>query len=163
MLKHLGTLAALKLLGLYNKVWDMGKLPNAWKEAVIIPIWKPGKDPSKPVNYRPIALTSHLGKIMERMITERLTFYLESKDLLSPYQCGFRRGRGTMDPVICLETEIKKAQIIKESVMDVFFDVEKAYDMVWKEGLLIKLNKIGISGRVFNWVKDFFIWQIFSS
>lgn len=155
MLKHLGPLAMMNLLGLYNKVWDKGKLPTAWKEAVIIPIRKPGKDPSKPENYRPIALTSHLGKIMERMVTERLTFYFESRELLSPYQSGFRRGRGTMDPIICLETEIKKAQVNKESVMAVFFDVEKAYDMVWKEGLMIKLHNIGISGRVFNWVKSF--------
>ncbi len=101
MLKHLGVLASLKLLGLYNKVWEAGKLPVGWKEAVIIPIRKPGKDPSNPMNYRPIALTSHLGKIMERMITERLTFYMESRGLFSPHQSGFRKGRGTMDPVMC--------------------------------------------------------------
>lgn len=47
-----------------------------------------------------------------------------------------------MDPVICLETEIKKAQVNKESVMAVFF--EKACNMAWKEGLMIKLNEIGI-------------------
>ncbi len=95
---------------------------------MIIPIRKPGKDPSNPKNYRPIPLTSHTGKIM---ITERIAFYLESIGILSPHQSGFRRGRGTMDPIICLETDIKKAQVNKESVMAVFFDVEKAYDMVW--------------------------------
>ena len=105
---------------------------------MIIPIRKPGKDPSNPKNYRPIALTSYIGKIMERIITERLFFYMESRGILSPHQSGFRRGRETMDPVMCLETEIRKAHVNKESVMAVFFDVEKAYDMVWKEGLMIK-------------------------
>lgn len=138
MLKHLGILTQGKLLGLYNKVWEGGILPISWKDAVIIPIIKPGKDPTNPANYRPIALTSHVGKIMERMIVERLMFYLESKGLLSPHQNGFRKGRGTMDPVVFLETEVKKAQIKKESVLAIFLDVEKAYDMIWKERLLIK-------------------------
>ena len=138
----------------------MGELPTGWKDAVIIPIRKPGKDPSNPKNYRPIALTSHIGKIRERMITERLSFYMESRGILSPHQSGFRRGRGTMDPVLCLETEIRKAHVNKESVMAVFFDVEKAYDMVWKEGLMIKLNMIGIAGRTYNWIK-YFLLDIF--
>lgn len=51
---------------------------------------------------------------------------------------------------------IRKAQVGKEAVVAVFFDVEKAYDMLWKGGLLIKLGRMGVVGRVFNWVKDFF-------
>ncbi len=109
MLKHLGNGALLKLLWLYNRVWEEGRLPGVWKEAVVIPIRKPGKDPSKPSSYRPIALTSNMCKIMERMITERLAYQLEKKGLLANYQSGFRRGRNTMDSVIRLETEIRKA------------------------------------------------------
>ncbi len=126
MLKHLGVLASIKQLGFYNEVWVKGKLPTGWKESVIIPIRKPGKDPSNPNIYRPIALTSHIGKIMERMITERMVFYLGSRGILSPHQSGFGRGRGTMDPIICLETGVKKAQVNKKSGMAVFFDVGKS-------------------------------------
>lgn len=79
MLKHLGFLTQSKLLGVYNKVWKEGSLPTSWKDAVIIPILKPGKDPT---NYRPIALTSHVGKIMERMIVDRMTFYIEKKRIV---------------------------------------------------------------------------------
>ena len=60
-----------------------------------------------------------------------------------------------MDAVVRLENEIRKAQANKESVVVVFFDIEKAYDMMWKEGLLIKLYKMGVGGRVFNWIKIF--------
>ncbi len=126
MLKHLGVLASIKLLGFYYEVWVKGKLPTGWKESVIIPIRKPGKDPSNPNIYRPIALTSHIGKIMERIITERMVYYLGSRGILSPHQSGFGRGRGTMDPIICLETGVKKAQVNKESGMAVFFDVGKS-------------------------------------
>ncbi len=92
---------------------------------------------------------------MERIITEIIVFYLESRGIVSPHQSGFRRGRGTMDPIICLETDLKKAQVNKESVMAVFYDVEKAYDMIWKEGLMIKLDIMGITGRIYNWIKYF--------
>lgn len=42
-------------------------------------------------------------------------------------------------------------------VAGVFFDIEKAYDMLWKEGLLIKLEHLGVVGRMFNWIKDFML------
>lgn len=155
MLGHMADSALDKVLGLFNKVWDIGQLPLDWKQAIIVPILKPGKDQSDPSSYRPIALTSHLCKIMERMVTERLTYYLESKALLYPYQSGFRRGRNTMDSVLCLESDIRKAQTNKEILIAVFFDVEKAYDMLWKEGLLIKLKSLGIGGRIYNWVMNF--------
>lgn len=54
---------------------------------------------------------------MEQMVNERLM-----------------RGRSTMDPVLCLEDDIRKAQVNKETVAAVFFDVEKVYDMLWREG-----------------------------
>ena len=89
------------------------------------------------------------------VITERLTYFPESRGLVSPHQSGFRNGRGTMDPLLCLEAEVRKAQVKDETVVAVFFDVEKVYDMMWKEGLLIKLDIMGVGGRTYNWIKDF--------
>lgn len=157
MLNHLSESSKDILLELYNKVWEKGKVPRKWKEAVVIPIQKLGKDCKNPGSYRPIALTSNVCKIMERMINERLTYYVENKGYVSKYQSGFRRGRNTMDPALCLEHEIRKAQINRESVVAIFFDLEKAYDMMWKEGLLIKLHKIGIKGPMYRWIKDFLL------
>lgn len=130
MISNLSDTAKDILLELYNRVWEEGKLPQSWKEAVIISIRKPGKDDTKPGNYKPTALTSNICKIMERMINERLVFCVEKKGYLAQYQSGFRRGRGAMDPALCLEHEIRKAQVNKESVLAVFFDIEKAYDMM---------------------------------
>ncbi|KAJ3607082.1 hypothetical protein NHX12_026597 [Muraenolepis orangiensis] len=61
MLAHLSDEGLLLILNLYNRVWEEGRIPTGWKEAVIVPIKKPGKDASNPVNYRPIALTSQMG------------------------------------------------------------------------------------------------------
>lgn len=76
MMKHFSEISMEVILKFYNRIWMEGIIPQSWKEAFIIPIKKPGKDPSNPINYRPIALTSHLCKVMERMITDRLTYYL---------------------------------------------------------------------------------------
>uniref|UniRef100_A0A8C6LHB5 Reverse transcriptase domain-containing protein n=1 Tax=Nothobranchius furzeri TaxID=105023 RepID=A0A8C6LHB5_NOTFU len=148
------------LLELYHRVWEGGILPQSWKEAVVVPIRKPGKDNTDPGNYRPTALTSNICKIMGCMINERLMYYNESKGYISKCQSGFRRGRNTMDPVLCLEYEVRKAQINKESVVDVFFDIEKAYDTMWREGLLNKIRKMGINGQMFEWIKNFLMGRL---
>lgn len=55
-----------------------------------------------------------------------------------------------MDPMVCLESEVRKAQVNKERVVAVFFDVAKAYDLLWKKGLLIKMKRLRISGKMFR-------------
>ncbi|KAL5009894.1 hypothetical protein ScPMuIL_012199, partial [Solemya velum] len=70
LLKHLPDSSLLVLLELYNTVWRKQMLPSRWKHSLVIPIWKPGKDPSFPGSYRPISLTSCLCKLMERMMVK---------------------------------------------------------------------------------------------
>ena len=72
----------------------------SWK---IIPIPKPGIDHAEPTNYRPIALTSCLCKTLERMINKRLVWYLESNNLITKFQSGFRAERSTNHNLIRLE------------------------------------------------------------
>ena len=96
------------LLKVYNHVWESDCFPPSWREAVAIPIPKPGKGHSDPGYFRPIALTSCLSKTMERMINARLMWSLESQGLLSEKQCGFRKNRSTLDHLVRFETFIKK-------------------------------------------------------
>ena len=75
----------------------------------MVPIPKPNKDISDPTNYRPIALMSCLCKTMERMVNDRLVWVLESKKLLSKFQCGFRKDHSTLDHLVCYEHFIREA------------------------------------------------------
>lgn len=84
------------------------------------------------------------------MANESLIHFLEKGGLVAAYQSGFRRGRSTVDPVMCLEDEVRKAPVNKETVAAVFFDVEKACGMLWREALLIKLHQMGIKGDTFS-------------
>ena len=130
-------------------------MPKSWKEATIIPIPKPGKDNTNPNNYRPIALTSCICKTLERMINERLVWYLEKNNIITEFQSGFRHQRSTNDHLVRLETFIREAFIKKEHLVAVFFDLEKAYDTTWKYGIMNDLHEIGLKGRLPIFVQNF--------
>lgn len=161
MFKHLSDKMLTLVLRLYNRIWNEGIIPKAWNQAIVMPIVKPGKDPSSPGSYRPIALTSNLGKLMEKMISKRLFYELEKKEKLSKFQSGFRRGRSTMDALIKVSNEIEKAIRMKEVMVVVYFDIEKAYDTVWREGVLIKAANMGITGKMYNWLLQFLFERSF--
>ena len=126
----------LLLLNIFTKIWISGDVPSDWRKAIIIPISKPGKDPTNPTNYRPIALTSCICKTMERMITRRLVWYLESHNLLINVQCSFRSRRSTIDHLVNFETFCREAFIHNPHLVSVFFYLEKTCDTTWKYGIL---------------------------
>ena len=143
------------LLCYFNQLWMQAYFPRAWKEAHVIPLLKPGKDPSAPSSYRPIALTSSLGKIFERLINRRLVFFLESQNFFDLNQCGFRGGRSPVDHLVRLESTIRNAFVSKQHCVSVFFDLEKAYDTTWRYGILQDLFSSGVRGRMLLTIKNF--------
>ena len=92
---------------------------------------------------------------MERMVTNRLVHFLETRGLFVNTQNGFRNGRSTMESTALLDQDIKRALNNKEVVVAVFVDIEKTYDSLWREGLLIKIYDLGIRVKMFNWIQDF--------
>ena len=118
-------------LDILNSFWFSGTSPKSWKISIIVPVLKPLKDSYLPKNYRPIALTSCVCRIYERMVNAQLVWYLESKNLLSNRQFGFRKNRSTIDPLMFLTREIQNAIALQNQTIAVFFDLEKAYDTTW--------------------------------
>ena len=148
ILKNLPPTALNCMLNIFNEIWKGGNFPPSWREAIIIPIPKPGKDDTDTANYRPIALTSCVCKTMERMINERLIWFLETSAILISTQSGFRKARSTIDHLVRLETFIREGFIKGEHVVALFFDLEKAYDTTWKYGIMRDLHKMGLRGRL---------------
>ena len=155
LLKHLPISTLLILLEIFNNIWKTGNIPKSWKEATVIPIPKPDKDHTDPTNYRPIALTSCICKTMERMINDRLTWFLEANNIITDYQSGFRRLRSTNDHLVRLETFIREAFIKKEHLVTIVFDLEKAYDTTWKYGIMKNIHDIGLKGRLPLFIQNF--------
>lgn len=155
MLTHLSGASKECLLTLYNYVWETGQMPSAWKMATVIPLLKPGKDASNPTSYRPVALTSCIGKTFERMVNNRLMFYLEANHCLDNNQCGFRAARSTTEHLVRLETTIREAFVRRNHCASVFFDLEKAYDTAWRYGIIRDLYSLGIRGRLLRCIVNF--------
>lgn len=120
MLRHLSPESLGHLLTFFNHLWMASAFPQCWKRAHIIPLLKPGKDSTLPASYRPIAMTSCLGKTYEKLINRRLVHFLETEGILDPNQCGFRMGRSTLDHLVRLETFIREAFVHRQHCVSVF-------------------------------------------
>ena len=103
---NLPDMAITKLKNIYNWALSMGYFPIKFKNAIMILIPKPGKDPKRVENYRPISLLEVPGKIFEKIINNRITLFMESNNLLSPNQFGFRKGRGTQQAIATIYDKI---------------------------------------------------------
>ena len=157
-LRNLGPLAQEYLLHLYNRIWSGEGVPTRWRRQLIKPLLKEGKDPKQTISYRPISLTSCLGKILERMIADRLIYILETKNLLNDNQAGFRQGRCTTDQILKLIQEASDGIHDRQGrtrTMVAFFDYEKAYDKVWRDGVIHKMLELGIPSRFVKYVRHF--------
>lgn len=112
-----------------------------WKEAILVPIPKPSKDPTLPGNYRPISLKSWIFKLLEKIINCHLTLYLEKEQALPQCQFGFRNTRSTTDVLIRLKTNKRNAFTQGRRLLAVFIDLEKAYATASKH-IILKLHSI---------------------
>ena len=124
MIKHLPQHAKISLLKIINKIWVTGILPAEWKISLIIPAKKPNKDPNEATSYRPIALTSNIRKLMEKMINTRLVWYLEKNKCLSPVQYGFRKNRSTLDPLLRFSNHMQQGYVAHKRL---------EYSLTWKK------------------------------
>ena len=153
-IKHLGPYAREICLKLFNQIWKYN-IPNIWKKAIIVPILKQNKSANRIDSYRPISLTSILGKTMERMVNSRLTWFLENQNILTPAQAGFRTHQTTTQQILKLTQDIKDSLDKRETTLVVYVDFKDAYGSVWRSKLLEKLNTIGIKGKMIKWIYNF--------
>jgi ribonuclease HI len=155
MIRGLDDMSLYKLLDIFNGIWETGLLPPSWKHSIVVPIPKPGKEPTSASSYRPISLTSCFCKLFEKIVTARLAWYMEHNKLFDPNQSGFRGGRSTSDNIARLYNDAI-AQLNDQGILKaIFLDITKAFDMVWHNGLLFKLKKLGINGSMFNFIQTF--------
>lgn len=130
---------------IFNSCLDKGIFPNDLKKSLVIPIHK-GGDRDCINNYRPISILPSISKLLERLINNRLTNYLENNHILSDKQFGFRTGKSTNDAVHELTAFISRNLDNRKKCLAIFLDLAKAFDTVSVPLLISKLEHIGVRG-----------------
>jgi hypothetical protein len=154
LLYEAGVTIVPSLTHLINLSLSLAKVPQNWKIANVIPLFKKG-DKFDTNNYRPVSLLSCVSKILERVVFKHLYNYLRDNGLLSPNQSGFQQGDSTVNQLSYLYHTFCEALDKKKDVHIVFCDISKAFDRVWHEGLIYKLQRIGINGCLLHWLKNY--------
>ena len=139
------------LTSIFNKSLQEGKVPEDWKLANVTPIFKKGSR-DQPGNYRPISLTSVLGKILESLIRDKITEFLENNNLISNTQHGFRSRKSCLTNLIEFYDNLFKANDNIRSIDIIYLDFQKAFDKVPHSKLLAKIKSLGIDGNIHRWI-----------
>ena len=153
MLQKFGQNALTLLKKLFNSCLE--KSEWIWNEAEVIFLKKDGKDSyAVPGAYRPISITSYIGKILEKILASRISSFLEKQGIHDPDQEGFTTKRNTHRYLNRLILDIKN-DLRQNTVIALFVDLEKAFDSVWKKGLIVKLSKLNFHGKTLKLIDSF--------
>ena len=139
---ELGLKCILNLIKLSQRI---NKLPTEWKMAIISPLQKTNG------TYRPISLLAVIGKLMERIILNRLIYKTGN---LHPNLYAYTKGRGTQDLIATIlhQLTLKSAKNYKAAI---FLDIKQAFELVNSETILCKLVSKNVTGKTLAWIQDF--------
>ena len=152
VIKICSSLLAPIITQVFNTSIEQTTTPNLWKSSIIKPLPKV-QSPSQPKDYRPIAVTSVLGKILEKLIKCYVCQHTE----LDPLQFAYRSGRSTQDAVLQLITTVTTCIDAKATNLSrcLFLDFSSAFNTINASLLINKLQHLDL--RVTKWVSSFFI------
>ena len=141
---------------IFSMSLDQSVMPLDWKMANVSPIFKKGSKKDRG-NYRPVSLTCHACKILERIIKDEIVKFLEDNNKLTSSQHGFRCKRSCLTNLLDFMKRILSFVDEGEPVDLFFFDLQNAFDKVPHKRLLYKIHEMGIQGKVLRWIEEWLI------
>ena len=154
MIKICGESILKPLELIFKSCLENGKFPIEWKKANVVPVHK-RNNKQLIENYRPISLLPVCGKILERLIYNKMFEFFTENELISQNQSGFKPGDSCISQLWCITDDIYQSLDDGLKTRAVFLDILIAFDKVWHEGLLFKLKQNGISGNLLNVITNF--------
>nr|VZI02592.1 unnamed protein product [Spirometra erinaceieuropaei] len=151
--KHGGPQLTDRLTALFQEMWRQGEVPQDFKDATIVHLYKRKGNRQVCDNHRCISLLNIAGKIFARILLNRLNNHLEH-GLLPGSQCGFRRHRGTTDMIFAARQLQEKCQEMRTHLYSTFVDLTKAFDTVNRKGLWKIMQKFGCPERFTQMVRQ---------
>ena len=145
---------------LCGAAFNSGKVPNSWCAASISAVHKKGSTHDLG-NYRPIAVSAVIGKLLSKVLEMRLDIFAEEHGIRAKGQAGFRKGRNTIDQLFVLQHLVEKHQIPKgaKHLYCCFVDFQKAYDGVNRDVLFRHLSSLGLHGCFLQTVASMY-WNV---
>ena len=147
------TLSA-KLTSIFNFSLMQGIVPIAWKHASVIPLHKGGNN-KEVNNFRPVSLLPIQGKLIEKIVHNRLITWLDRHDILDNKQGGFRKDHSTTDTTVNFLNELYKAINDDRVTIAVFIDLRKAFDTVNHKILCRKIENYGVKHKNLDWIESY--------
>nr|VZI13343.1 unnamed protein product [Spirometra erinaceieuropaei] len=151
--KHGGPQLMDHLTALFQEMWRQGEVPQDFKDATIVHLYKRKGNRQVCDNHRGISLLNIAGKIFARILLNRLNNHLE-QGLLPESQCGFRRHRGTPDMIFAARQLQEKCQEMRTHLYSTFVDLTKAFETANREGLWKIMQKFGCPERFTQMVRQ---------
>ena len=133
---------------LFNTILKFGHFPKDWNFGLLKLIHKGGETDDEN-NYRAITLNSCLGKLFCTILNQRLYSLLEDINIFCREQAGFRKNHRTTDHIFLLKKIVKTYISQNKYLYTCFVDFSKAFDSIWRTGLIEKISRIGINGNFF--------------
>lgn len=153
-IKNINEQIASILTHIFNLSLETGTFPLAFKKGIVVPLHKGGDD-MNPDHYRPIALLPVISKLFEKIVSDRITDFLNKTNFFSENQYGFIKNKGTDLALYKFTSAILNGINNDKKVTGLFIDITKAFDTVSHEILLDKLYKAGFRGTVADWLKSY--------
>lgn len=125
---------------IYKSCLKIQIFPDSWKNAIVIPIIKP---PHKSTSYRPISLLPIMGKVLEKIIVKRINRHLQTNNVIIEEQFGCVPNKSTTLQMARIVDKAKISFNINKVANFALLDLEKAYDTVWHESLVVKMMRAG--------------------
>ncbi len=142
------------LLQLFTMSLRLSKVPKIWKQANVVPIHKKN-DQNLTANYRPVSLLSVVVKVFERIIFKYVFNFFRENFVITIFQSRFLPGMSTVTQLLEVYHYFCSAVDEGKEIRVVFLDITKAFDRVWHKGLIYKLKRCGIHGRLLAWFADY--------
>lgn len=145
---------AMPLCHILNSCFALGTYPNFLKISKVICLFKKN-DPRDITNYRPISLLSVFSKIFERIIFNVIVDFLETRNIFSPSQHGFRKDHSTSTALLSFLDYVYRNLDLGHKVVAIYVDLSKAFDCVDHDILLSKLECYGLRGQCNDLLKSY--------
>ena len=140
---------------LFNNLFEIVHFPDLWKIAHITAVYKRSGPKSSKASFRPISILPTISKVFESVIHDRMLNHCIENDVITEKQAAYLKGDSTIQQLLYIVHHIRSNWGIGKITQGIFLDISSAFEKVWHNGLIAKLNQIGVSGLCLNTISTY--------